>query len=157
MWSCYASRLTLSELSRSCATPESDIRHCLVQTLGVSPATCLRQIRVGVALQILTSSSLKVSGVAWSVGYRSQKDFYKALADTVGVRPAQARRECTRATEHAEIRASFGTIRQLVTEAQALSVSNSEDKRCAAIVTKTLLVQRSLEQLKTLLVVGPIN
>jgi transcriptional regulator GlxA family with amidase domain len=60
--------------------------------VGDSPAGYRQRVRVAAAIRLLQSSEAKVETVARSVGWKSKKELYKALAKLALMTPTAARR-----------------------------------------------------------------
>ncbi|MCA6121432.1 AraC family transcriptional regulator [Bradyrhizobium sp. WSM 1704] len=83
---------TLPVLARLCNMSRATLARQFQEKLGRSPSDLLADIRMTLAANELTRSSLSTAAVAEMVGYQSEAAFQRAFKSHIGVTPAQWRR-----------------------------------------------------------------
>jgi two-component system response regulator YesN len=79
------------DLSECLHLSESHIARAFREEMGMSIATYLAEQRIGLAKDMLKSSSLSVSTVAERAGFKEYSHFYKTFKKVTGLSPAQYR------------------------------------------------------------------
>lgn len=88
----FAAPTTLERFAARHRVSEARLRAAFVQLTGQRPHAYVRDRRVAAAAAMLTGTSTKVDAIARAVGWKSRKNFYRALASATGKRPGQFRR-----------------------------------------------------------------
>lgn len=83
---------SLPELARLCNISRATLVRQFQEKLGRSPSDLLIEIRMTLAANELSRSSLSTGAVAETVGYQSEAAFQRAFKSHIGVTPAQWRR-----------------------------------------------------------------
>jgi len=88
----YDQRLILPVVARELGYRPTRLARDFRRAFGISLSDYQRQIRVLESVRLLRGTSLKIEAVAYTVGYRSKKDFYRATRTLMGMTPAAIRR-----------------------------------------------------------------
>ena len=86
----YSERLRLRDIAATVGATESMMNRCFRLAYRSSIHQHLLNVRVRHGLEIITDG-VKVEAAALAVGFRSKKDFYRAVRHFVGCTPAQFR------------------------------------------------------------------
>jgi AraC-like DNA-binding protein len=81
-------RFNATHVSRAVGCERSRLRHLFKQDTGMTMQAFHTRARVAKALPLFAAESTKMTTIARSVGYRSDKDLYRALRDVTGQLPA---------------------------------------------------------------------
>lgn len=87
----YAANLTLAAVARQIGVSPTDLRVSFRQRFGTSLSDYRRKQRVERAVKLLAAGQTKVETVAALVGYRSKKNFYRAVRSVTGTTPRKLR------------------------------------------------------------------
>ncbi|MDR0350349.1 MAG: AraC family transcriptional regulator [Coriobacteriales bacterium] len=87
-----AERLSIPELARRFALPETTLKACFKGVFGNSINAYMRERRMRLAAELLLESSLSVTEVAVRVGYESPSKFAAAFRAQAGVTPTDYRK-----------------------------------------------------------------
>lgn len=87
----HAAPLDIRALARSEAMHETTLRRLFAVQFGVSPRVFCTRVRVCRAIHLFREETRDVMAVARLVGYRSDKNFYRAVRDVTGLTPAELR------------------------------------------------------------------
>ena len=88
----YASALTIGAVARAFGCHPKRLARDFRQEYGKSMPDYLAAVRVKHAVEAIRRSDLKVEAIASMVGYRSKKNFYRAVRRVTGLTPLQLRR-----------------------------------------------------------------
>lgn len=80
--------IAVCQIARAVGCHETRLRRCFRERFGISMRDFHTRCRVAHAIEMFASGASKTAAVALSVGYRSEKNFYRALRDVTGNRPA---------------------------------------------------------------------
>ena len=83
---------SLPDLARLCNMSRATLARQFQDKLGRSPTDLLTDIRMAIATNELTKSTLSTGAVAEAVGYQSEAAFQRAFKVQIGVTPAQWRK-----------------------------------------------------------------
>jgi AraC family transcriptional regulator, arabinose operon regulatory protein len=83
----YGKELSVKELAKECNLSLFRFIHKFKSSTGMTPLSYLIKVRMDVACELLSNSSLSVSEVASIVGYKDPLYFSKAFKKTKGVSP----------------------------------------------------------------------
>jgi AraC-like DNA-binding protein len=86
----YAQRLRLKDIAKELGVSESKASRCFRAVYGATIHQHLLTVRVKHGLGLVTRGA-KIESAAFAVGFRSKKDFYRAVHKVVGCTPAQFR------------------------------------------------------------------
>ena len=84
--------LDMNQLSRSLGMSRSQVFRKLKALTGKSPTVLIRTIRLQKAKQLLNTSDLNISEIAYEVGFTSPNYFSAAFFEEFGVRPSATRK-----------------------------------------------------------------
>ncbi len=87
-----AKEWTLDALARAVGLSRSALAERFRRTMGDTPLSYLRTVRIQRAMQLLSESTLTLEQVAWAVGYQDAYGFSKAFKKAVGESPGTFRR-----------------------------------------------------------------
>jgi AraC-like DNA-binding protein len=87
------SSLSVAALAESMHMSRSKLHRRLVTETGRSPGEFIRDVRLGLARQMLQGSGKTVSDVAYSVGFSSVSGFSRAYRNHFGESPSETERE----------------------------------------------------------------
>ena len=93
-----AAAWTLETLAGEVGASRSRLAESFTRFVGQPPMQYLTQWRLQLAARMLADGSAKVAAVARDVGYRSEASFSRAFKRSVGISPAQWRRDATATT-----------------------------------------------------------
>ena len=85
--------LNIGDMADAVATSRSSLNRKLKSTLGVTPVDLLREARIKRACQLLETSGLNVSEVAYRCGFADPKYFSRCFKQTIGVSPTEYKRK----------------------------------------------------------------
>ncbi|MBP2646080.1 MAG: two component transcriptional regulator, AraC family, partial [Firmicutes bacterium] len=88
----YKEELSLSNLAEEIHMSPTYLSRLLKQEIGVSFIEYLTQVRVRKAIQLMSSSTVKMYEIAEQVGYSNQHYFSTAFKKVVGFSPAEYRK-----------------------------------------------------------------
>lgn len=86
----YAERLRLKDIAKELGVSESKASRCFRAVYRATIHQHLLVVRVKHGLSMVTQGA-KIESAAFAVGFRSKKDFYRAVQKVVGCTPAQFR------------------------------------------------------------------
>jgi AraC-like DNA-binding protein len=86
----YAERLRLKDIAKELGVSESKASRCFRAVYRATIHQHLLVVRVKHGLGMVTQGA-KIEAAAFAVGFRSKKDFYRAVQKVVGCTPAQFR------------------------------------------------------------------
>ncbi|GAB3258927.1 helix-turn-helix domain-containing protein [Kineosporia babensis] len=92
MWRRYGEALSLEELADSAGLSRFYFARLFRDTVGITPGRYLAAVRVAEAKRMLLESSIRVTDVAFAVGYNSLGSFTNYFSASVGVSPGRFRR-----------------------------------------------------------------
>ncbi|MEX2194514.1 MAG: helix-turn-helix transcriptional regulator [Thermoleophilaceae bacterium] len=87
----FARELELDDVARRVATSRRQLQRAFAESAGTSFRTCLGEIRMRRARELLAEGSLPVRDVARRVGYRQPAQFAKAFRRRFGAPPSRFR------------------------------------------------------------------
>jgi AraC-like DNA-binding protein len=87
----YALSLNVAEVARELECDPDRLRRLCKEGFGVSIREYHRRTRVMTALRMVKTTPLKIEAIALMVGYRSKKNFYRAVRSVTGLTPTQFR------------------------------------------------------------------
>lgn len=87
----YAYPLNAIRVARAVGCNQSRLRRLFKDEIGISMRGFHTHARVAQALALFAAGPTKTTAIARCVGYRSDKDLYRALRDVTGCRPAALR------------------------------------------------------------------
>lgn len=93
----YADEITLADLTRISGLRKSQLIRLFREHTGQTPGRYVTQVRLQRARDLLASSALDVTGVAFEVGFGSLSAFERAFRQEFGMQPAAYRRTLPRA------------------------------------------------------------
>ena len=94
----YASRTSLSSVARELHVSASYLSRLFRRETGVTLTTYVQQVRIGHARRYLQANpDVRLSEVAYQVGYRNYRDFYRNFVKYESASPRDVRRRLTRA------------------------------------------------------------
>ncbi len=83
--------LCVSRIARSVGCDQTRLRRAFLQEYGITMRDFHTRCRVAHALRMFATGETEIGFVARSVGYRSEKNFYRALRNVTGQKPAHLR------------------------------------------------------------------
>lgn len=108
----YASRMTAERIAEECNLTHAQLDRIFIQRFGLRFHEHLTTVRVRHGVD-LVSGGMKVEAAAPAVGYKSKKDFYRAVKNHTGLTPGQLRRQRNLAA------AEYATGAEAVTDERA--------------------------------------
>ena len=81
--------IDVAEIARKVGCDQSRLRRAFRDRFGMSMREFHTRCRIVYAINLFVEGESKTTAVARSVGYRSQKNFYRALRDVTGKRPKE--------------------------------------------------------------------
>ena len=87
----YMQKLTLEIVASRVYLNKTYISQMFTKHLGMSFVTYLEDVRISKAKELLYTTNMSVSEIAYSVGYASQSYFSKVFIKRVGITPSQYR------------------------------------------------------------------
>ena len=87
----FSSSLTVAEVARAIGVGPNRLRHAFQQRFGMSVAAYRRKRRVEQAMSLLADGRRNVATVSAMVGYKSKKNFYRAVRRITGRTPRRRR------------------------------------------------------------------
>ena len=87
------SDMNIGDMADAVATSRSSLNRRLKSILGVTPVDLLREARIKRACQLLETSGLNVSEVAYRCGFADPKYFSRCFKQTIGVSPTEYKRK----------------------------------------------------------------
>ena len=72
---CYAQRITVSELARTCRLSRAHFIRTFRAEIGQTPHQYLRARRIGRAKELLATTSMPITDICQAVGFRSLGSF----------------------------------------------------------------------------------
>jgi AraC family transcriptional regulator len=91
IWERYGEQLTIDDMARAAAYAKSYLTRVFQQTTGLTPGRFLSAVRLQMAKQLLTSTSLKVTDISNMVGYAGFGSFSSRFGYSVGIPPSKYR------------------------------------------------------------------
>lgn len=88
----YNQKLTLSELAKISGYSLSRFSHLFSEITGTTPINYQNSIRLKLSLEMLSSTSLSVSGIAYSLGFSDPLYFSRIFKKMYGVSPNKYRK-----------------------------------------------------------------
>ena len=79
----------VAEIARTVGCEQTRLRRAFRNRFGMSMRDFHTRCRIADAITLFVSGDRKPAAVARSVGYRSEKNFYRALRDVTGKRPTE--------------------------------------------------------------------
>ena len=86
-----ADPLDVQQLARAIGCHQTQLRRSFRERFGVSMRDFHRRCRVASAITLFANGESKTTAVARSVGYRSEKNFYRALRHVTGKKPTEVK------------------------------------------------------------------
>jgi AraC-like DNA-binding protein len=86
-----AERLDVQQLARAIGCHETQLRRSFRERFGISMRDFHKRCRVASAITLFADGESKTTAVARSVGYRSEKNFYRALRNVTGKKPTEVK------------------------------------------------------------------
>jgi AraC-like DNA-binding protein len=83
--------LDVEQLARAIGCHQTHLRRSFRQRFGISMREFHTRCRIASAIALFADGESKTSAVARSVGYRSEKNFYRALRNVTGKRPTEVK------------------------------------------------------------------
>ena len=83
--------LSVDDVAQELGVPAATIERVFRLSSGLSFSKYHRGVRLAKAVELLATTDLKVDGIAYEVGFRSKKNFYKAFQLWTGLTPRQFR------------------------------------------------------------------
>ena len=87
----FSSSLTVAEVARAIGVSPNRLRHAFQQRFGMTVAAYRRKRRVEQAMSLLADGRRNVATVSAMVGYKSKKNFYRAVRKITGRTPRRRR------------------------------------------------------------------
>ena len=87
----YGEDLTVQDISDHIAIDRTYLYRQFMQNLGISPQTYLIDYRITQACELLRTTALRVSEIAYAVGFRDFSDFSKQFKKRTHLSPSQYR------------------------------------------------------------------
>ncbi len=81
--------INVGDMAETLATSRSSLNRKLKSTLGVTPLDLLREARIKRACQLLESSELNISEIAYHCGFSDPKYFSRCFKQSMGVSPTE--------------------------------------------------------------------
>jgi len=83
--------LDVEQLARAVGCHQTQLRRAFRERFGISMRDFHTRCRVASAIALFADGESKTTAVARSVGYRSEKNFYRALRNVTGKRPTEVK------------------------------------------------------------------
>ena len=88
----YTESVSMTKIARLVGLSSTHFNRRFKQVLHMTPNQYLRSVRIQVAQQLLTTTSLSIARIACDVGYTDQSHLTKRFKETTGMTPAAYRK-----------------------------------------------------------------
>ena len=89
----YSENVAAKELADLCHMSESQLRRNFISAYGITPFAYKNKLRMHIADELITQTSLPLYGIAEALGFNSPSDFCRMYKEINGKSPGSARKE----------------------------------------------------------------
>ena len=89
----YMNEIHTADIASAANISESECLRCFHKTIGITPIQYLKNYRIEQAAQLLLSSSLSITDIAYDTGFQSPSYFIRIFRECKGSTPTEFRRD----------------------------------------------------------------